>query len=141
MPSDLKPEVLMVAMLLATTSIWRCSAIWRDRVMSCAFSIGAYPRGLIPEACRIPMRPASAFTLQKPCQSKNRNDFSVVADLPDPGRRGERTGRQDRPGKNCRFGTVGKGSLTIGRLAGCVDGIVRECGVFHGRRSRAGCRS
>src|SRR3569623_404173 len=82
MLSDLNPVVLMLAMLLATTSIWRCNAICRESEMSCAFSIAQIPVLHPRTNLTSPSGPLRQFTLQKPCQSKKLNDFSDVQHLP-----------------------------------------------------------
>src|SRR3569623_498360 len=82
MLSDLNPVVLMLAMLLATTSIWRCNAICRESEMSCAFSIAHIPVLHPRTDLTSPSGPFRQFTLQKLCQSKKLNDFMEVQHLP-----------------------------------------------------------
>ena len=74
-PSALKPVVLRLAILLATTSSSRCSAICRDSPMRSAFSIGQAPLGRRHDPPRPPVvvRPrlsqaAARPALQPPCQ-------------------------------------------------------------------------
>jgi hypothetical protein len=65
----------MLAMLLATTSICRANAIWRDSPISCAFLI-IFTSPYVPEPSRFPKLAGSPLTLQKPCQGRKMNEIN-----------------------------------------------------------------
>src|SRR4051794_23494713 len=72
----------MLAILLATTSIWRCNAICRESEISCAFSMAHIPVSVPRIDSTSPGGTAPQLTLQKPCQRKKRNEFSDVQVMP-----------------------------------------------------------